>query len=141
MPQFSDASMARLKTCHPDLQRVLLEVIKYVDCTVLCGHRTKDEQEEAFRTGKSKVVWPNSKHNAFPHSLAVDVVPYPIDWNDHKRFYYFAGFVLGIAKTLGVDLRFGGDWDGDFDIKDQNFFDLPHFELRLPADKGTVGNG
>lgn len=140
MPQFSQKSKERLATCHPDLQKVFNEVIKYVDCTIVCGHRDKADQDEAFRTGKSKLQYPRSKHNAAP-SLAIDVVPYPVDWNDHKRFYYFAGFVLGVASSLGVDLRFGGDWDGDFDIKDQNFFDLPHFELKTVSDKGNTSSG
>lgn len=138
MPRFSESSIKRLQTCHPDLQKVFNEVIKYVDCTILCGHRDQADQDEAYRTGKSKLQWPRSKHNNAP-SLAVDVVPYPVDWNDHKRFYYFAGFVLGIARTLGVELRYGGDWDGDFDLKDQNFFDLPHFELK--AGTGADANG
>jgi peptidoglycan L-alanyl-D-glutamate endopeptidase CwlK len=129
MPKLSAKSEERLKECHPDIQKVFSEVIKYVDFTVTCGMRGEEEQNEAFRTGKSKLKFPQSKHNQSP-SLAIDVVPFPIDWNDHKRFYYFAGFVLGIAKSMNIDLRFGGDWDGDFDIKDQNFFDLPHFELK-----------
>ena len=69
-----------------------------------------------------------SKHNQEP-SLAVDVAPWPIDWNDSHRFYHFAGFVLGIAAALNIRLRWGGDWDSDFDLRDQTFFDLPHFEL------------
>jgi hypothetical protein len=129
VPKLSEAGQIKLETCHPDIQKVIKEVIKYVDCTVVCGYRNKEEQDLAVRTGNSKTVWPNSKHNSSP-SRAIDIVPYPVDWNDTKRFYYFAGFVLGIAKSLGVDLRYGGDWDSDFDLKDQNFFDLPHFELK-----------
>jgi len=30
-------------------------------------------------------------------SDAVDVAPYPIDWNDKERFYYFAGERWGHA--------------------------------------------
>ncbi len=137
MPQFGAKSAERLATCHPDLQRLFNEVIKHVDCTVICGHRTEEEQEEAFRTGKSKVRWPNGKHNKKP-SEAADVVPFPIDWNDKMRFYHFIGFVRGIAVQMGIKIRSGGDWDSDFDLKDQNFFDLPHFELILD-DKAATG--
>jgi peptidoglycan L-alanyl-D-glutamate endopeptidase CwlK len=28
-------------------------------------------------------------------------------------------------------MRWGGDWDGDGDTKDERFFDGPHFELVL----------
>lgn len=67
-------------------------------------------------------------HNKTP-SLAVDVAPWPIDWNDKNRFYHFAGRVQGIAQMFNIKIRWGGDWDSDNDLKDQNFYDLPHFEL------------
>jgi hypothetical protein len=62
--------------------------------------------------------------------LAVDVAPYPVDWNDKERFYYFAGFVKGVASSLGISIRWGGDWNSDNNLKNQTFFDLPHFELK-----------
>ena len=128
MPKFSVRSQQKLETCHPDLQLLFNEVVKIFDCSILCGTRSEDEQDELFRQGMSKVRYPDSKHNHTP-SLAVDVAPYPIDWKDSKRFYYFAGHVLGIAHSMGIKLRHGGDWDSDKDIKDQSFYDLPHFEL------------
>ena len=129
MPEFSPRSKAKLAQCDARLQRVFEEVVKHFDCTVLEGRRTEQRQNELFRTGKSKVQYPNSKHNATV-SLAADVAPYPIDWNDTKRFYLFGGFVLGIARSQGVILRWGGDWDGDFQWNDQSFHDLPHFEIK-----------
>ena len=42
---------------------------------------------------------------------------------------YFAGLVVGIAVSLGIRLRWGGDWDGDGDLCDNKFDDLFHFEL------------
>ena len=129
MPKFGKRSKAKLETCHPDLQRLFNEVIKHFDCSILQGERGEEEQNEYYRTGKSKLKFPQSKHNSSP-SLAVDVAPYPIDWNDKHRFYYFAGFVKGIAASMGITLRWGGDWDGDNDLNDQTFFDLPHFELK-----------
>lgn len=128
MNKFSDASKKRLATCHPDLQKVFNKVIENYDCTVTCGHRGKEEQDEAVRTGASKLAWPNSKHNSLP-SKAVDVVPFPIDWADTSRFYHFAGFVLAVAQSMGVKLRWGGDWSGDLKFRDEKFKDLPHFEL------------
>lgn len=128
MPTFSAQSQERLKQCHPELIRLFNEVIKNMDCTILCGFRPQDEQEEAVRTGKSKEHWPNSKHNKFP-SLAVDVAPSPIDWNDKIKFYYFIGYVLGTAQQMGIKIRSGSDWSMDHNLKNQTFFDLPHFEL------------
>ena len=129
MPQFSKLSERRLAECHPSLQLLFNAVIKHYDCVILCGHRGEREQNEAFADGKSQLKWPDSKHNKKP-SLAVDVVPYPVDWNDRHKLYHFAGFVIGAAWALGIKLRWGGDWDGDRDLSDQSFNDLVHFELR-----------
>lgn len=128
MPKFSKSSKDRLATAHPDLQRLFTEVVEYFDCSVICGHRDQAEQDLAYATKKSKLKWPNSKHNKTP-SLAVDVVPWPVDWKDTDRFLFFGGFVMGMAKAMGISLRWGGDWDGDNDQKDEKFRDLPHFEL------------
>ena len=129
MPKYSKNSQAELSTCHPLIQKVFDVVIQRFDHAVLCGHRPKSEQDRVFALGRSKVQWPNSKHNTKP-SVAVDAVPYPIDWDNIKRFVYFGGFVMGVAFTLGVKLRWGGDWDGDTTLTDQNFNDYPHFELK-----------
>lgn len=121
MPQFSQTSIDRLRTADPRLQRLFQEVVKHLDCSVLCGHRTKAEQDAAVKAGKSKAVWPTSKHNSYP-ALAVDVVPYPVNWTDFRRIWHFAGFVKGMASALGYDIEWGGDW--------KRFPDSPHFELR-----------
>jgi peptidoglycan L-alanyl-D-glutamate endopeptidase CwlK len=135
MPTFSSQSLDKLSTCHPDLQTLFHEVIKYFDCTVLVGFSDKEAQDKAYREGKSKVQWPNGNHNELP-SLAVDVAPYPIDWKDTSRFYFFAGRVMGIAEMLKQqgriihDIRYGGDWNGDTQVKDNKFSDLVHYELK-----------
>ena len=128
MNEFSQQSLAKLKSCEPDLQELFHHVLQLHDCTITDGHRNEVEQNEYFRTGKSKVQYPDSKHNIFP-SRAVDVAPYPIDWNDTKRFYYFAGLVKASASILGIEIRWGGDWDSDNDLNDQTFMDLVHYEL------------
>lgn len=130
MPRFGQISKTRLESCHPDLQRLFRAVVRGFDCIVLCGHRTKEQQAAAFARGNSRVKWPHSKHNNQP-SLAVDVAPYPIDWSDTHRFYFFGGYVKAIADVLDIPLRWGGDWDGDTEVKDQHFMDLVHFELRM----------
>lgn len=126
MPKFSARSMARLQSCHPDLIRLFAEVIRHVDCTILEGHRTLERQKELYAEGKTKTL--KSKHLSDP-SMAIDVAPHPIDWGDRERFTYFAGFVMGTAKSMGIDLTWGGDWNGNFDLADNSFDDLVHFEL------------
>tara|TARA_Y100001973_G_C5134274_1_gene299459 strand:- start:513 stop:896 length:384 start_codon:yes stop_codon:yes gene_type:complete len=124
MPSFSSKSLARLNSTDERLVRVFTEVVKHFDCTILEGKRTVDRQKMLVQQGKSKTM--NSKHLK---GKAVDVAPYPIDWNDRERFTYFAGYVMGIAAKMGVKLRWGGDWDRDTQVKDNNFDDLPHFEI------------
>lgn len=128
MPEFSEKSLQKLWTCHQDLQDLFCEVVRHVDCVIIEGHRNEATQNEYFRAGKSKVDWPNSKHNTAP-SMAVDVVPYPMDWSEPRQMYMFVGFVRAIATTMGIKIRCGADWNGDFRVKDQNFHDIPHFEL------------
>jgi peptidoglycan L-alanyl-D-glutamate endopeptidase CwlK len=128
MPRWSKRSHDELATCHPELQAVFNTVIGGFDCTVIEGQRSEATQEEAYRTGNSKLRFPFSKHNTEP-SLGVDVAPYPINWNDIRRFDVFAGYVLGVASQLGIEIRWGGDWDRDTDVHDQSFNDLVHFEL------------
>ena len=128
MPIFSQRSKENLNQCHADLQILFNDVIQHFDCSVICGYRGIEEQEEAFRTGKSKARFGESKHNHYP-SMAVDVVPYPIDWEDKERFALLAGFVQGRAVALGINIRWGGDWDRDKKTADETFLDMPHFEL------------
>ena len=129
MPKFSRKSLSKLETCDKRLQDLFLTVVKKFDCTILEGHRSKDRQNKLFDEGKSKLKYPKGKHNSLP-SKAVDVAPYPIDWNDRQRFTYFAGYVIGIAYQMGLKIRWGGDWDMDTQVKDNNFDDLPHFEIK-----------
>jgi len=133
MPAFGKISKQRLATCDQRLINLFEEVVKEYDCTIICGHRTKAKQNKAFHDGFSTLQFPQSKHNLNP-SIAVDVAPYflqkpHIRWNDTKSFILFAGYVKGIATSQGLKIRWGGDWDNDWDVTDQTFNDLPHFEL------------
>lgn len=128
MPKLSAVSEKRLENVDPRLQTVVRKAIELVDFAVICGHRNKEDQERAFAEKKSKVKWPNSKHNSLP-SKAVDLAPYPIDWHDTPRFAFLAGVISTIAAQENVKIRWGGDWDRDGFTKDERFLDMPHFEL------------
>ena len=128
MPHFGKKSLERLKTCDKKLQKVFSRVVQTFDCTILEGHRGKGKQNEAFQKGNSQLRWPKGKHNKFP-SIAVDVIPYPINWKDRERMTFFAGFVLAIAEEMNISVRWGGDWDRDWKVNDNDFDDLVHFEL------------
>ena len=132
MPNLSPNSKRELSTCHPDLQKVLKQAIEFFDFTVLKGHRTEEEQDEAVRKGFSKVNWPQGKHNSVP-SHGVDIAPWVrgqgIPWANSQLFHYMAGIVMGIAVASNVKLRWGGDWNRNNRSGDESFKDLGHFEL------------
>lgn len=128
MYKFGNLSQARLSTCDPRLQEILSEAIKLVDFTILCGWRSEEEQNEHFKKGRSKVQFPNSKHNSYP-SMAVDIAPYPVNWENINRFAHLGGIIKAIAHSKGIKIRCGFDWDMDGDITDHGFMDWPHIEL------------
>ena len=137
MNKFSKASLEKLETCHPSLQILFHNVIELIDCTVLCGHRTKEEQNRAYQEGRSRCMWPDSTHNELK-SLAVDVAPYYIEephirWDalSYHRWYFFGGIVIAEAARLKIPIRWGGDWESTTYLNPEGSFnDLPHFELR-----------
>ena len=126
MYHFSRISKERLSTCHPDLQKLFNEVIKNFDCSIIEGHRSEEKQKKLLTQGLTKTL--KSKHLNNP-SLAVDVVPFPVKWEEEATFYYFAGYVKGIANQLGIKIRSGADWNQNNNCNDQTFNDLVHFEL------------
>lgn len=133
---FGKTSRENLSTCHPLLQLIFDTVILQRDCSIVCGRRDKATQELYFEQKKTKVHWPDSKHNVINQSdpsLAVDAVPYINHTQCWKtnQCYHFAGYVLRVADELAIPVRWGGDWDKDMDVNDQNFNDLVHFELIL----------
>lgn len=119
MPKLSLRSDQRLSTCHPDLQRLVRAAVEEIDLAVICGHRDQLDQDTAFKNGNSRLKWPLSKHNTSP-SDAVDVVPYPVDWNNIQRFKDLAKVMYRKAEELGIKIEWGGDW-----VK---FKDYPHWQ-------------
>lgn len=133
MIKLGKLSLEQLETCDFRLQdlihRVASEAPSHLDFSVLCGYRNQADQTMAYLRGNSKAQWPNSKHNRSP-SLAVDLAPYPIDWNDTYRFARLMGFVECIAwqMKLGERIRFGHDFNGN-GRHDDKFVDWPHLEI------------
>jgi peptidoglycan L-alanyl-D-glutamate endopeptidase CwlK len=106
-----------------------MDVVQGWDCQVLEGKRSEEQQKINVATHVSQTLASKHVYPLGAPSLAVDVVPYPLNWNDLIRFYTFGGFVLGTARKLGIHIRWGGDWDSDHVLDDQTFMDLPHYEL------------
>jgi peptidoglycan L-alanyl-D-glutamate endopeptidase CwlK len=125
MPHFGKRSKQRLKGVDTKLVNVLNELVKIMEVTIIEGLRSQERQDELVAKGASKTRY--SKHI---QGKAVDLAPYPIDWEDRERFHYMGGMVRGIGQQLNVNIRWGGDWDSDGEIKDNSFDDLVHVEIK-----------
>lgn len=147
MPSLARRSDQRLVTCHPEIQEVVRLAIKNgPDFTVphLGGAREPFEQEGLVKDGFSKRL--DSLHVVGEErelSDAIDLAPWPVIWPDLetqawaefldaiKRFHVLGGYIMGIAASKDIELRWGGDWNRNWIYTDQSFHDLGHFERVL----------
>ena len=135
MNKFGEESLRQLRSADWDLQQIAFEVLAIKDHSILKGHRTENEQNAAFHSGNSKLLWPNGKHNAEP-SMAIDVQTYPRPPLDphgdqlRDEQYYLLGLYVGVAAMRDVELVTGADWDSDGEVSDNGWDDLFHVELK-----------
>lgn len=111
-------SLQSLSGVHPDMVAVVKRAIEItgVDFTVIEGIRNINRQRELFKAGKSTTM--NSRHIT---GHAVDMVPWPVDWEDLERFEVMSEAMKTAAEELEIPIVWGGDW--------KSFYDAPHFEL------------
>ncbi|UTQ80243.1 L-alanyl-D-glutamate peptidase [Escherichia phage PO103-1] len=121
-------SLDRLKGVNPSLVAVFKRACETMpfDVAVLEGLRSYERQQELLKQGATKVSV--SRHMS---GNALDIAPYPIDWNDLERFQIVAEHMFKAAEELGVVIRWGGTWERTFTkpVKWAKFLDAPHFEL------------
>ena len=144
---FSNTSLTRLQTCHPDIQKVIHRAMEIttMDFMVLEGERTKEQAYANWGKGRtvqqlaakgvpakyaqpslSKVTWLsdplNSKHikqkDGYAH--AIDLCPYPISWEDIPAFQKLGKIIKQAAKDVNVKIEWGGDWSKP---------DYPHVQI------------
>jgi len=122
----------RLKDAHILLQSFFYQIKdKHPGVHCSCAFRGQVDQDHFFKLGKSELAWPNSKHNLIP-SLAIDI--FQVDHLGRAVFDpVFCARVYAESKTLGFDLRWGGDWNGD-GRQNEKFKDPLHFELKENMD-------
>ncbi len=135
---YSNRSSLVLSKASHNIQLVFYEalVMGLIDITAIESRRSKARQNRLYsmRPQRSKVQWPNSKHNVLnPGDLAhaVDAAPY-VNSRASDNWYhciYMAGVIQACGQKLGVPIRWGGNWDRDGEpITDQEFQDLWHYE-------------
>lgn len=149
----NDASIARLRTVHPDLARVIERAyVEYTavpqlgatrDFVVTEGLRTTARQRELYAAGKSQTM--ASRHiTGHAVDLAV-IIGGKAEWA-LQLYTHLASFVGRAATELNVPVVWGGCWvkvNGAGDLDDEliaymqrrkkegrsPFIDGPHFEL------------
>ena len=128
MYKFSQRSLDNLKNVDERLVRICNELIKRVDFTVIEGFRSLERQKEMYDKGFSKIdgISKKGKHNYNP-SLAIDIIPYkkghnPFDGSKESDIMFdnLAKEFKQVAKELGINITWGGDW---------KFIDKPHFQI------------
>ena len=147
----SKLSLGRLNGVYANLVKVVQRAIEITpqDFMVVEGVRSKEQCYINYGKGRTvaqctakgvpakyaqpklaKVTWLNnplsSKHVS---GKAVDLVPYPVNWNDLTKFDQVAKAMFAAAKELGVSIRWGADWDNDGNYREKGEYDSPHFEL------------
>lgn len=154
--KLSERSLERLQGVHPNLIKVVKRAIEISkqDFMVLEGVRTKERCMINYGKGRTatqcsakgipttyaspseaKVTWLNNPFNS-KHCLqndglghAVDLVPYPVDWNTLSKFDRIGEAMKQAAKELGVNIRWGADWDSNGKLREKGESDSPHFEI------------
>lgn len=145
---YGPQSLKRLEGVHPKLVAVVKEALNIMnewhaagavscDIMVLEGVRTPQRQKELYAQGRTApgniVTWTMTSNHfintktGFGH--AVDLVPYPVDWNDLKKFNLISRAMFTAADRLNTPIRWGADWDRDGNIRERGESDSPHFEL------------
>lgn len=138
---FGTLSERNLETLHPAGVEILRGALAMgvMDFGVAETLRSIETQRMYFDTGRSKTM--NSYHlkqdDGYAH--AFDLYPYPINMHlvnkgsakEIVRFGVLNGILQTIARSKGITLTWGADWDRDGLTTDHNFFDAMHWQLEL----------
>lgn len=124
--RFSNASIEKLKSVHPDLIRVMQRTIEIspVDFKITHGLRTQAEQDALYAQGRTtpgKIVT-NTRKSRHIGGFAVDVaaiVNGAISW-DMKYYRQITDAAKQASRELNIPIKCGIDW---------KMKDGPHIEL------------
>lgn len=142
---FSQSSLDQLKTVDPRLQKVVTRALELStqDFKVLEGVRSREQMMINYGKGRTaaqlakwgipakyaqpnlaKVTWLNkpfeSNHRAGPDGLgrAIDLVPFPVDFNTVSKYESIWVALRKAEAELGIPIRYIGDQDrGHVELK------------------------
>ena len=144
----SEASIEKMKRVHPNLIELMKKAIgdSPYDFKIVQGLRTAEYQNSLYQQGRTKpgkIVTKldgysrKSNHQAkadgYGHAVDIAVcghydqngnyVKYTTDAEmfDNKKLVEISRHVKAVAKEMGMEIVWGGDW--------KNLYDTPHYEL------------
>jgi peptidoglycan L-alanyl-D-glutamate endopeptidase CwlK len=144
MRNLNERSFKNLVGVHPNLVKVLERAIveSPLGFTVVCGVRTIAEQQELYAKGRTKpglvVTNCDGIKNRSNHQVHSDGYGYAVDLyadangndkvdaveiNDIPSLRIVAKTIKDVAKSLNINVEWGGDWQG-------KLIDYPHFEMK-----------
>jgi len=127
--------------CHQDLIIAFSDCSeifenRYPDLKVICTQSTRTPltQDKLYSQGRTapglKIT--NAKGGESPHNFSPSFA-FDIAISRGKTLLWQASLYKEFAQLVEarqLNLRWGGDWDGDGRSDDERFLDRPHFELR-----------
>lgn len=117
---------SRLAGVHADLVRLVYDVGSSHDIQVVAGARSLADEQKAIASGHSALRDPTSSLHVIvpglrPLALAVDIAPWPVNWQDLPGFQALGAYMKERAAALEIGIRWGGDWTT---LKDYDHFEL-----------------
>lgn len=119
----SEKSKNKLIGVHPALVGVVHKAIELsdIDFSVLYGVRTAEQQNELYQRGRSTrgpiVTYKDGYTRKSNHQIkedgwgyAVDLMPYPVDWDDWSKFESIDRAIQRASTECGVVVEWGGTW-------------------------------
>lgn len=144
---FAKSSEKRLKEEAAEDLRVICYTVKErseIDFDISCCYRSLKDQNREYLKGTTTIDGINNrgKHNVKP-SEAVDIYCYTDKGGRASYTVHQMAYMAGVFRAVSEELyesgitthkiRWGGNWDQDgVIITDQQFDDLPHFEIYKP---------
>lgn len=118
-----------LEGAHPKMREWFLRYLKpcFPEAHISCAYRGEEDQERAFREGKSKARFGKSPHNAIdesgnPCSRALDIF---VLSEDGKHALFPKAWYKDLFDLCVVDGAIKITWGGNF----KTLGDANHFEL------------
>lgn len=129
--EFDERTNKNLDTLHPKAKKLFIPFVRRamsiglsmgVDVKVICGARSKKDQESAFNKGASKAKWGSSWHN---YRIAIDLGLFKggkyIDSSNPDLAWTVYCAIGEVCKEYGIE--WGGSWT--------SFIDAPHFQINM----------